>query len=259
MNNKIKIPQNISLALGGGTAYGLAHAGLLKNLYENKINIKEMSACSMGAIIAGIYAGIDCNGERLWDILYNMSFWKTIFMFDLSFKKRPLFKGKRLYSFLHSFIGDKKIGDCDFEFKIIACTPEEHTLVLFSENTKIIDAVMSSCALPSLLPSYNGLIDGGYNTIVPVNVLSKQNYIIASNVYYIPEFLKCSRNYREKYLFSIIKQFERTREECLEADITLEYNFNNGSIMDFMRIKEYMNEGYTHSKKILKNVIDELS
>ena len=46
----------IGLALGGGGARGLAHIGVLKVLEQEEIKITNITGCSMGAIIGGLYA-----------------------------------------------------------------------------------------------------------------------------------------------------------------------------------------------------------
>ncbi|MBC8465619.1 patatin-like phospholipase family protein, partial [bacterium] len=47
----------VILALSGGGAYGLAHAGVLKALEENQIEIDGIVGVSSGAIIGAIYSG----------------------------------------------------------------------------------------------------------------------------------------------------------------------------------------------------------
>ena len=45
----------IGLALGGGSARGFAHLGVLQALEEKQIPIDYIAGCSMGAIIGSIY------------------------------------------------------------------------------------------------------------------------------------------------------------------------------------------------------------
>ena len=46
----------IGLALSGGGIRGIAHAGALKALEEENINIDIIGGCSSGSIIASLYA-----------------------------------------------------------------------------------------------------------------------------------------------------------------------------------------------------------
>ena len=45
----------IGLALGGGSARGLAHVGVLEWLHEHRIPIDAVAGTSMGALIGGTY------------------------------------------------------------------------------------------------------------------------------------------------------------------------------------------------------------
>ena len=51
----IRTPK-IGLALGGGSAWGIAHIGVLKAIEEYKIPIGCISGTSVGALIGGLYA-----------------------------------------------------------------------------------------------------------------------------------------------------------------------------------------------------------
>ena len=240
----MKSENKLSLALGGGSAFGFAHAGLLKTLSEKNIKISELSACSMGAIIAGLMAKFD-SGDKVFDFVINISK-KDIFNFlNFRFDNYSLFSEKKVRKFFSDCIGDMKIGEASFELKIIASDCDKN-LVIFDKNVKIVDAIMASAALPGLLPAQNGLYDGGFNTIVPVNVLTQNNFKIASNVYYIPSKKAWWLN------FSILKQFIRTRKESSAADFVFEYNFQNGGMLNFFNIKKYAENGYEQSKRILE-------
>ena len=56
--------KKMGLALGGGSARGFAHIGVLRVLIENKIPIHSIAGCSMGSLIGGIYAS-EANLETL--------------------------------------------------------------------------------------------------------------------------------------------------------------------------------------------------
>jgi NTE family protein len=242
--------KNISLALGGGSAWGFAHIGLLKIMEQKKIVPDEISACSMGAIILGLYASLDFDGNRLWDLFYNMTKLDLIKLFDPSFKHRPLFKGTKLKKFLQSFFRDRKIGDFEKEIKIIAATKEHnHKLITFGNNTKLIDAVLASSALPVFFPDHNGLIDGGFNTIVPVNILKNENFKIASNAYSDINYNKLPTWYKKKYYYTILRQLQRTRQECQKADLVIDYNMESIIIINFLKFKKIMEIGHKTAKK----------
>ena len=48
--------KKMALALGGGSARGFAHIGVLNVLIKNKVPIHSIAGCSMGSLIGGIFA-----------------------------------------------------------------------------------------------------------------------------------------------------------------------------------------------------------
>ena len=50
------VNKKIALVLGSGGARGLAHIGAIEALEERGYTITSIAGCSMGAIIAGMYA-----------------------------------------------------------------------------------------------------------------------------------------------------------------------------------------------------------
>ena len=56
MSEQKKRP-TVGLALGGGSARGFAHIGVIRALQENKIPVDVVSGCSMGAIIGAMRGG----------------------------------------------------------------------------------------------------------------------------------------------------------------------------------------------------------
>ena len=56
-NDKSKITnKRVALVLGSGGARGLAHIGAIEALEERGYTITSIAGCSMGSIIAGMYA-----------------------------------------------------------------------------------------------------------------------------------------------------------------------------------------------------------
>lgn len=48
--------KRIGIALGGGSAKGLAHIGVLKVMEEEKVPVEYVTGTSMGSVIGGLYA-----------------------------------------------------------------------------------------------------------------------------------------------------------------------------------------------------------
>ena len=57
---------SIGLALGGGSARGLAHIPMLEVFDELGIKPKVIAGCSIGALVGAAYAGGMSMARRLW-------------------------------------------------------------------------------------------------------------------------------------------------------------------------------------------------
>jgi len=65
--------QKVGVVLSGGGAWGVAHIGVLKELEKNQIPIDFVAGTSMGALIAGMYAG-GYSPEEMEQIVMDPSF-----------------------------------------------------------------------------------------------------------------------------------------------------------------------------------------
>ena len=87
---------NLGLALSGGGVKGVAHAGALKALEEEKIKIDYISGTSSGSIIATLYA-IGYRPDEIYDI------------FEKNAKKIKYVDGINIWKAIYGFIVKRKI------------------------------------------------------------------------------------------------------------------------------------------------------
>ena len=87
MEKKIKI----GLALGGGSARGFAHVGVIKVLEEAGIKVDYLSGCSMGALVGAFYA----SGTRIQMLERFTRAIDRHNWVDLTFSKKGLISGNR--------------------------------------------------------------------------------------------------------------------------------------------------------------------
>lgn len=69
--------KRIGLALGGGSAKGLAHIGILKVLEEEKVPVEYVTGTSMGSIVGGLYS-VGYTAEEIEKIAVEMN-WLELF------------------------------------------------------------------------------------------------------------------------------------------------------------------------------------
>lgn len=156
------------LALSGGAAYGLANTGVLKVLEREGWKPDFIAGSSMGAIIGALYA---LKGSAdLFDGLCETLKLTNVARFNKTFLREGLHGGllqQRLHDHLGHILGDATIGDCTIPFVCVAgkltapipwlnisqrkFTDEFLANVIFhvfSPETKLLDAIMASSAIP---------------------------------------------------------------------------------------------------------------
>ena len=58
--------RTVSLVLGSGGARGHAHIGVIRALHEMGFEVRNISGCSMGSVIGGIYAADKLDTYTEW-------------------------------------------------------------------------------------------------------------------------------------------------------------------------------------------------
>ena len=159
----------ISLVLGGGSARGLAHIGVIQWLTENGYNIRSISGSSMGALVGGIYATGKLGIYAEWVLALERI--RVVRLFDLAFGRAGLFKGDRIMGALRGLIGEFAIENLPVSFTAVATDLESGEEVWLREG-KLFDAIRASIATPLIFTpfEYRGrkLLDGSLVNPVPI-------------------------------------------------------------------------------------------
>ncbi len=164
----------VGLALGSGSAMGMAHIGVLKVLEEEGIPVDIVSGSSVGALIGALW----CSGytaTEIEEIILENKDKKYLFgLDDLTFPLHGLMKGKHIHRFLKKYLSDMTFRDIKRAFKVVACDCMSMRQVVF-DSGKLTDAVMASVAIPGVFEPYkianHYYIDGGILNPLPTNVL----------------------------------------------------------------------------------------
>jgi len=164
----------IGLALGGGSARGLAHVGVILALEAYNIPIDIIAGTSIGSVIGGLYAS-GATIEQLEEVALSIKKSKTLFMLDPVFPHSGLISGDRIEKMLNKFaIKDKTFDDLKIPFAAVATDVESGAEVILNQG-KVIDAVRASISIPGIFTpvKYQDyyLVDGGVVNPVPVDVV----------------------------------------------------------------------------------------
>ena len=164
----------IGLALGSGSARGLAHIGVLKVLEEEGIKVDFIAGTSIGAIIGSAYA---LYGEvaPLLDAAYKVIKRPIDLMIDPAFPVKGIVSGKKIEALLAEFgFKDKEFRDLRIPMVITATDIIRWTCVALTQGS-LIKAMRASISIPGIFsPVKYGdtyLVDGGVTDPVPVDIL----------------------------------------------------------------------------------------
>ena len=158
----------VGLALGGGSARGFAHIGVIRALQENKIPIDVVSGCSMGAIIGSIF----CAGGDL-ELLLKLCMQMTARqMMDVVVPRKGLVKGAKFENLIQLFTKNREFDQLDIPFACAACDLWAGKTKIFKTG-KVYPAVRASMSIPGIFePKWiDGVmyVDGGILDNVPVD------------------------------------------------------------------------------------------
>ncbi|NAW50930.1 patatin [Elizabethkingia argentiflava] len=159
------------LVLSGGGTKGIAHAGVLKFLEDEHIKIDKIAGTSAGALVGALYAF----GNTPEDIL---AFFQSVHFFNwkhLVFNKPGFISSDIFRIYLDPVFGKAKIKESKIPLLLTATDLATGTLQVFDEDTEIIDAIISSAAIPGVATPYtiDGKIycDGGVINNFPADLL----------------------------------------------------------------------------------------
>lgn len=170
--------REFALALGGGSARGMAHVGLLRFLLEKNFQPSLVAGTSMGAIIAAMYA----LGNNL-DAINELVESDILDVVDLN-PINGMFSSDKIKKLLEPFFGEKTFSETKIPLAIVATCLTNGEKQIFREG-KILDAVCASIALPGVFSPYKiddkYYIDGAMRENLPLSACGNLP-IIASSV-----------------------------------------------------------------------------
>ena len=179
----LKKKRSVVLVLGGGSARGLAHIGVLRVLEKEKIPIHRIVGTSMGALIGAAYS-VGVSVKKMEDMAHKFN-WKTIF--DPTIPRMGLLAGKKLERIVTELTENKGFNDCKIPLAVVATDIEKNERVVFQKGN-LQKVVSASCSWPGIFNPVriDGrlLVDGGIKNSVPTRIARALDpgYMIAVDV-----------------------------------------------------------------------------
>jgi NTE family protein len=163
-------PRRIGLALGGGSARGWAHVGVIRGLLGVGIQPDLVCGTSIGALTGAAFAAGELDRFQRW--VEQMRVAEVMSFLDLTLGG-GLVKGGRLMDFFRRNFTDRTIESLALPFGAVATALHTGAEVWLREGSTV-DAVRASIALPVLFTpvARDGelLVDGGLVNPVPVSL-----------------------------------------------------------------------------------------
>ena len=257
--------KDISLALWGWAARGLAHIWVYKYLEEQNIEISEVSWTSMWAIVWAMIA-IWMKSSEIIEFAKDFNLLKLV---DIDFKSW-LLKWKKVEKKLIEVFGDKNIEDTKIPLKIIATNVEKAETKVF-DSWSIVDAIRASVSLPGIFVpkeiDWNSYVDWWITMNLPIEALNWVDILAVSalkiNTWKIEKqknFLWINfktgfwKNNYETIKRSVILMMKVNEDNSLRTawkNITLiRPNFRDLDIIDFGKVDEFVKIGYDECERI---------
>ena len=236
----------IGLALGGGSARGFAHIGVLKSLEQAGIKPDVVAGTSAGALVGAFYAA----GWTPWQIEEFFLQVRESDVADFSAAgKRGLLTGDALASLVQAKLKGARIESFPIPFAAIATDLKTGELQMLRQGP-VADAVRASCSLPGIFvpKTVDGreLVDGGLVSPLPVGAARRMgcDLVIAVDVSARPQPAELSGLYEVILQSFDIMGRALSNQEALQADVLIKPETAAYSSSDFNARRELIQTGY---------------
>ncbi len=162
--------QKVALVLASGGARGMAHIGAIEELESRGYEITSVAGCSVGALIAGIYATGKLKECKQWFLSLDTQ--KILSLGDFSLSKNYVVKGDRTVAAFKEIVPDCLIEDLPIPVSLVA-SDIIHNREVVMETGSLFEAVRASVSIPLFFRPVKKedmlLVDGGILNACPLN------------------------------------------------------------------------------------------
>lgn len=273
----------IGIALSGGGIRGVAHAGVLKALDDQKIPIHIIGGTSAGSMVASLYAiGYEPymiyqlfkkNAEKIIETKNISYISKLLFPLNKNFKLTGFQNGEAIEELFNKLANRKQVNNIN-QIKIPIVIPTVDIMkskeYIFTNNipneaedkTRYITditigkAVRASSSFPAVFSpckvEKHAFMDGGTLNNVPVNEVKKQGADKVIAVKFDADTIEENSNLMDIVMKTLDIMGNKISEESLEmSDYILNVNTDKTGLFDIKKLDKCYEYGY-------KSVIDNL-
>jgi NTE family protein len=166
-------PPKIGIALGGGFARGIAHAGVLSVLEQNHIPIYCVAGISAGSIVAAAYA----SGATPSEIAAAGCAMRFADIARWSLCRMGFVVSERMKNFLEKLLKHYRFEEMRMPLGVVATDLSSGEPVEFRDSGDVFLPIRASCAYPGLFQPVRWedrlLVDGAMSTEIPAALVRK--------------------------------------------------------------------------------------
>lgn len=221
--------KNVALVLGSGGARGLAHIGAIEELEARGYKITSIAGCSMGSIIAGMYAAGKLKDAKKWFLTVDKQL--ILKMMDVNFLSgNSIVKGQRIIEELKTVVPDQLLEKLPIPCSLVAADMISTEQVVFTKGS-LFEAIRASISIPLFFePVQRGrklLIDGGVLNPLPLNVVKRKkgDILVAADISGKDKMKNIQT--RKPEMIDISKPIEYIQSKGIEVPEALEEGLHN--------------------------------
>ncbi|WP_350344905.1 patatin-like phospholipase family protein [Proteinivorax tanatarense] len=245
----------VGLALGAGSARGLAHIGVLKELEALNVPIDYIAGTSMGALVGSFYS-VGIKPEMISKLALNLSSGSWT---DWSIPKKGLIAGDKIQEMLKILTKSKTFEQTDIPFKAVATDINNGDCVVIDKGP-IHQGVRASISIPGIFNpvEYQGrlLVDGAVVERVPISVVKQMgaDIVIAVDVTSYKKDAKVNNILSVLMQTFDIMENQLLKYKIIDYDIIIKPNVADIEGMQFDRVEE----GVLAGQKAVQDKKDEI-
>lgn len=236
--------RRVTLVLGGGSARGIAHIGVLKVLESERIPIHAIIGTSIGGLVGAGYAlGIPLSTLEEKALKFT---WQKLF--DPTIPKLSLLEGKKLDDAIRDITENKTFNDCKIPLAIVATDIENDEELVFTKGD-LQQVIRGSCSWPGIFApvTIDGrlVVDGGIKESVPTRIARSMDadYILAVDVGFCVRVGKITNIFQMMLQSFQIMGQELNSMQSGFADALIEVDLGDLDQAAFHRAKEAIQKG----------------
>jgi NTE family protein len=248
----------IALVLGGGSAKGFAHVGVIRALEQEKIPIHMIVGTSVGSLIGGLYAANPDSFQLEW-LAFKIER-GDILDFSIVHSRLGPVQGTKLESFIENNVKVKRVEDTRIPFTPIATDLKTGETILL-EKGPLSKAIRASSSIPGIFVpvTFDGrvLVDGGVTNNVPCDIARAKgaDIVIAVNLQKDVKNQAAAESLVDIIAQSIsVMMRESSRSKLASADIVIEPDTKSTSMFDFTQKKKLMEEGIKATREVMPQI-----